>query len=1195
MKSKLYAGAFTMIFALCLAGAASASWVPFAGSPPGTIEPVVEIISSTDAGLELEIILPGIDLVKKATGSSGIPGDLLVLPGTGTTNTPGAPLLPAIRNYIGLSRGFRPGVEVLESEYIVFENLDIGPAPQPVFEGEEPVFLRDPSIYQDDSWYPATLAEVGEPGILRDLVLSSLEITPVLYNPELKIARVYTRIKLRLTEGPSGGEAPVTAIRHFITPDLDNFYRSRVLNYDYMSIPGESFDSEDIKYLVISLPEYFDEIEPLVTWRRKMGYQLEVVDVADLGGTSTGIKNYISDLYFSDGLEYVLLIGDIDEVPAHHWTDTYSDSWYSCVAPGGNSDYLADLAIGRLTFANTAELTHQLDKILNYMKSPSTSDNWAEKNILIAHSESYPGKYTGCCEEIRTYPYSIQVPIFDTAYGGAGAGNSDVVAAVNDGRGIVNYRGHGSSTSWSSWGSEGSLTATHVNQMYNAEMSFVCFSICCNNMELSYGSNCLAETFMKADYAAIAFLGAWEPSYTDANHTFDKGLFKAIYDEGINTIGYIENWANVDVHYGHGSYGDTNIRMYLWLGDPATDVWTLQPAQFSVAHPSAVVVGAQDVEVQVGLGGGPMEGARVCFAKTGEFLTYGFTDASGYVTLSIEPLSPGTMFLTVTGHNGLPYEVIIDVITPEGPWLVLDDKELDDTAGGNGNGMADYGETIVIATAAKNVGADAAYDVNALLTTADPEVAVNSGVDTYGTILADEIVWGAGGFVITVDDYCTDEHSATFDIEFSDSVDSTWTGSFSIVLHAPVLSAGSPRIDDLAFGNGDLKLDPGETADLYVMAVNSGSGVAEDLGGRISTTDPYLTILVTDAAYPDIDGGGEAENYSAFMVEADAGTPDGYIATVDILFATDKGYTVSDQFRIHIGGFSDDMEDGEGDWEHYVVTSGYVDQWHLSTQRSHSPTHSWKCGDTGSGNYDDYMDAGLVTPPIALGTNSQLVFRHWMDAELDAGVYAWDGGIVEISTNSGVSWVQIEPVGGYPYLITDNPASPFAPDTPCYSGNVNWDEETFDVSAYSGEVYFRFRFGTDGYVTEEGWYIDDVQIVSGSSGVTLEIVESPSVIHPGDTASWIIGVTNSGETRTVDFWITAELQDGDGTDFLIASDVLLPAGYSGESTVSMNVPAGAPSGTFAVVNKLGDYPGNVLASDTFIVDVTVLDTPPAVK
>ena len=36
----------------------------------------------------------------------------------------------------------------------------------------------------------------------------------------------------------------------------------------------------------------------------------------------------------------------------------------------------------------------------------------------------------------------------------------------------------------------------------------------------------------------------------------------------------------------------------------------------------------------------------------------------------------------------------------------------------------------------------------------------------------------------------------------------------------------------------------------------------------------------------------------------------------------------------------------------------------------------------------------------------------------------------------------------------------------------------FDLSFYEGECQIRFKFGSDGYVGGEGWYIDDVMIWS---------------------------------------------------------------------------------------------------------------------
>jgi hypothetical protein len=60
---------------------------------------------------------------------------------------------------------------------------------------------------------------------------------------------------------------------------------------------------------------------------------------------------------------------------------------------------------------------------------------------------------------------------------------------------------------------------------------------------------------------------------------------------------------------------------------------------------------------------------------------------------------------------------------------------------------------------------------------------------------------------------------------------------------------------------------------------------------------------------------------------------------------------------------------------------------------------------------------------------------------------------------------------------TSNPASPFAPDTPCFADTADWDPVGADLSAYAGrEVHIRFRFGADAYVVAEGWRVDDVVV-----------------------------------------------------------------------------------------------------------------------
>ncbi len=174
-----------------------------------------------------------------------------------------------------------------------------------------------------------------------------------------------------------------------------------------------------------------------------------------------------------------------------------------------------------------------------------------------------------------------------------------------------------------------------------------------------------------------------------------------------------------------------------------------------------------------------------------------------------------------------------------------------------------------------------------------------------------------------------------------------------------------------------------------------------------------------------------------------------------------------------------DLEAGSS-WTHSAVTSGFSDQWHLSTLRNHTPggAQSWKCGATGTGTYANRLDAGLVTESFTPGIDTELSYWQWIAAEYSTSYtgYAYDGGLVEINTGSG--WEQITPDGGYPYRIRNTSGTgPFPSETPVFSGNQDWQLVTFDLGAYEGQAaQVRFRFGSDSATGREGWYVDDVSV-----------------------------------------------------------------------------------------------------------------------
>ncbi len=295
----------------------------------------------------------------------------------------------------------------------------------------------------------------------------------------------------------------------------------------------------------------------------------------------------------------------------------------------------------------------------------------------------------------------------------------------------------------------------------------------------------------------------------------------------------------------------------------------------------------------------------------------------------------------------------------------------------------------------------------------------------------------------------------------------------------PVLSSIGHNLDEVA-GDGDGHADPGENVEISYKIVNTGLEAVNTVG-ILSSSDPYINVTSASAAFdPLINWGDSGTTQTPFVLIVNSACPDPHYALLKINITSDGGYATSDSFYIFIGdtpGFEDNFDGPVKPWMHKALTLTFNDEWHLDTYRYHSGSNSWKAGGWGSEYYSDNLDAALITPPFLLPANAELSFWHWISAEdNDDGSTAWDGSMVMISSGGGL-WEQVTPEGGYPYTVVDNPASPYAPGTPVFSGDQGWTEVIVDLSAYSGVVQLMFRFGTDGYVTQEGWYVDDVVVI----------------------------------------------------------------------------------------------------------------------
>ncbi len=916
------------LLVLLLAGIASAGWLA-TGNANLPVAPVSKIIANSSSGTVIDVALPGVSIASE--NANGTAYDVVSIPGEVLAALDiGKPQVPKLSYLLGIPDNASVSVSVQVLETRTFDNVNCFPYQTPLKDGESNAFVIDRDFYQSNTSYPSYDARVMNTGIWRELAVGNIQVFPVHYNPGTKQLTVYSRFRVSVNY-LGGSYAPKT-----IPGWLASTYARYIDNFDKLDIRlSPTDDDTSVKYLVISHDNWYNNTwltDSLLGWHHKRGIQSRVIHKSSW--TASEIRDSIKaeyNLHSPAQLRWVLLVGEYSEIPEYALGGVgHGDYYYSDLLPSSPDNY-PEVGLSRLSPSDANDLGNQIKKILKFEKNPPTTSDWLSKHALIACSQEYPGKYSGCIRGIFNEPMAWYRYNFDTLMCQF-HGNDSIARIINEGRGVVTYRGHGDWDEWYTLANAGGAPwyVSNVAALTNGDLTPMVYNICCLSGDISQGT-CLSEEWMrKYPGGGAGSMAATQASYTYPNHGICSTLVRSMCDTWTITnpgylpytlptwdIGWIQ--CNVDAYvakYWPGSPYPDNIYMYLNLGDPAMEVWSGgQPQAANVVYPPTVPIGPSTLPVTVMVSGNPVQNALVCAWKAPDVYVTGITDPSGQTSLNISPSSPGSIYITVSGgHAGtvphtpiLPYEgtcIAQSGITPYVMWLR---STIDDAAGGNGDGIANPGEAINLPTWVKNSGGAQAHGVNARLHTADPFTTITDSAKTFGDINAgDSAFTGSTGFNFTIAPSCTNAHRIDLVMDVKDSNDSLWTSHIYVTVGAPVLAYTGYAVQDPApGGNGNSRLDPGETDSLVVTLHNSGLGTAQSAFAFLRSGDSRLTVPDSFGGFGNIMPDSTRSNAGdQFQVYVDPSVPNGTMLPCTLHIGATGGYTATRAFTVTVGFLS---------------------------------------------------------------------------------------------------------------------------------------------------------------------------------------------------------------------------------------------------------------------------------------------------
>jgi hypothetical protein len=631
--------------------------------------------------------------------------DLVTLEGARWLTEAGKPRLPLVPVRIGLPPGSRvEGVQVLASDSVEIPGrFVILPAqlPQPLSEPRRPEFVPpDASVYSSDQVYPDRLVELAGWGALGGRTICEVLVYPLRYRPQAGSLVLYTNIRFRIDYEIDAAQAGGTASRdmlqmaeRLVVGSSGPWGKSKRMVGDIVPLGGG-----DVDYLIITSDALKDAFEPLREWKMRKGLVSQIVTTEAIATSFTGadiqekVRNCIKHFHNDNGTDWVLLGGDVDILPEREAYVPVSDKpyipcdlYYADLDGTWNADgdllwgetatdgidMYSDVFLGRAPVSNAVEAAAFVQKVLVYEGRYGLPVDYQLKVLFLAEvlwgDPAYPlsPDYTdaGIAKNIVDDLYVPPSFAIEKLYQSAGTLSwANAMSALDQGAGIINVCCHGHYLNISV--DDDVLRPEDLHALTSESRYGLMYSASCLGGGFDYSYDCIGEAWVLSEQGGGFYIGnsryGWdtpgEPGDGPSDY-YDQSFFQSVFVTGFTQLGKAH--ADAKHEFVGESRADAYMRYIMYglnlLGDPETSLWTATPHALSVTCAPAIQTGPQLYEVSVKCGGSPLQGAKVCLWKPDQVHVTGQTGSDGNVSLLVDASSAGTLHVTVTATNALPY------------------------------------------------------------------------------------------------------------------------------------------------------------------------------------------------------------------------------------------------------------------------------------------------------------------------------------------------------------------------------------------------------------------------------------------------------------------------------------------------------------------------------------------------------------